>query len=395
MNADVVERFERHFGKRPQAVAFAPGRVNLIGEHTDYNDGFVLPIAVQMGVSCAGSLDPDDLVEAASSQFPDDPASFPEVAGSGLRGWHRYLSAILTELAEAGIEAGGLRLFFASDLPLEAGLSSSAAFSVCTAILVSGLLGREWDDKITLARLCQRAENRTGVMCGLLDQMASAACVAGHAMLLDCRDLTYQMVPLPSDAAILVGDTGIKRALSDSRYNERRSECARVAEMCGVESLRDLTSADLAARQASLPDTLYRRTRHVVSENERVIRFASAIRGADLALAGQLLIESHRSLRDDYEVSCPELDGMVESFMQAGALGARMVGAGFGGSAIALAERTKSGHVLAAAGDLYRRTGGIPGNFYTVEAGDGARMEDTAQPAIGGPDGDHRVPEGL
>jgi galactokinase len=372
MNAEVGQGFERRFREKPQAIAFAPGRVNLIGEHTDYNDGFVLPIAIQLGVHAAGSLTDDGLVQAASAQFPDDPASFPLGSESGNHRWQRYLAAVVAELAEAGVRSGGLRLFFSSDMPLEAGLSSSAAFSVCTSMLVAGLLGREWDDKTALARLCQRAENRMGVMCGLLDQMASAACTAGHAMLLDCRDLTYRMVPLPSAAGILVGDTGVKRALADSRYNERRSECARAAALCGVESLRDLHPSHLAARGPSMPDVLHRRARHVIAENERVLRFAGALRAGDLSLAGRLLSESHRSLRDDYEVSCPELDAMVEAFMRAGALGARMVGAGFGGSAIALVEASKGDGVLAAAQTLYERQGRTAGGFYAVRAGDGA-----------------------
>ncbi len=372
MNMDVSERFERYFGERPQAIAFAPGRVNLIGEHTDYNGGFVLPIAVQLGVYSAGSLANSDLVKAASAQFPDDPASFLIGIESGKHRWHRYLAAILTELSDAGMKPGGTHLFFSSDLPVEAGLSSSAAFTVCTSTLVAGLLGRQWDDTVALAKLCQRAENRMGVMCGLLDQMASAACIAGHAMLLDCRDASYKMIPVSPDVAIVVGDTGIRRALADSRYNERRSECARAAALCDVESLRDLTSADLAGRQSVLPEILYRRARHVIGENERVLRFADALRVADLALAGKLLSDSHRSLRDDYEVSCPELDAMVDALMRAGALGARMVGAGFGGSAIALVEASKSRDVLAAAQFLYERDGRTAGGFYAVRAGDGA-----------------------
>jgi galactokinase len=375
MSVDVGQRFERHFGERSQAVAFAPGRVNLIGEHTDYNDGFVLPIAIQLGVYSAGSLAEDGRVQAASAQFPDAPASFPAGFESGGHRWHRYLAAIIAELAEAGMKPSGLRLFFSSDMPLEAGLSSSAAFSVCTSMLVAGLLGREWDDKVALARLCQRAENRAGVMCGLLDQMASAACTTGRAMLLDCRDLSYRMVPLPPAARILVGDTGVKRALADSRYNERRSECERAAALCDVKSLRDLILPALAARRPSLPDILYRRARHVISENERVLRFADALRAGDLSLAGKLLSESHRSLRDDYEVSSPELNAMVEAFMRAGALGARMVGAGFGGSAIALVEASKGNDILAAAEMLYEREGRTAGGFHAVSAGDGAKVQ--------------------
>lgn len=374
VRSEIVRLFREKYGVAPQFVAFAPGRVNLIGEHTDYNDGFVLPIAIQLGVYAAGSLTGDGTVEAVSRQFPGQTARFP-VGEEPAGGWGRYLGAVLAELAEAGVRPTGLRLFIAGDIPLEAGLSSSAAFSVCTAMLVSALAGRAWDDKVALARLCQRAENRTGVMCGLMDQMASLLCVAGRAMFLDCRDLRYEMVPLGADLAVLVGDTGVKRALADGRYNQRREECAQAATICGVPSLRDLTPAALERRRRSLGDLLYRRARHVVGENERVRLFVEALKANDAPRAGQLMSESHASLHDDYEVSCVELDAMVEAFTQAGALGARMVGAGFGGSAIALAPAANAAALVAAAARLYRDGTGAGGDFYVVTAGDGARVE--------------------
>jgi galactokinase len=370
----VALKFEREFGEKPQLVAFAPGRVNLIGEHTDYNDGFVLPIAIQLGVYAAGCLTDDGVVEALSAQFPDEAASFLVGVRSTGHTWQDYLAAILAELAETGVQPRGLRLLFAGDIPLEVGLSSSAAFSVCTAILVGGLLGRVWEDKVALARLCQRAENRTGVMCGLLDQMASAACTAGSAMLLDCRHLHHETISLSPGVAILVGDTGVKRTLADSHYNERRAECERAATICGVVSLRDLTLVELAGCSSREPDTLYRRARHVISENQRVLRFADALRAGDLRQAGELMSESHRSLRDDFEVSCPELDRMVQAFMEAGALGARMVGAGFGGSTIALVNAPRADDILGQAQKVYECDGGTAGGFYTARAGDGASV---------------------
>ncbi len=368
----VALQFQRRFGQKPQLVAFAPGRINLIGEHTDYNDGFVLPIAIELGVYAAGSLTDDGLVEAASTQFPDDPASFPLTASPPERGWRRYLADILMELADIGLRPAGLHLFFSSDVPLGAGLSSSAAFSVCTAMLVSGLLGRAWEDKAALAQLCQKAENRTGVMCGLLDQMASAACTAGSALLLDCRDLHHEMISVSPGVAILVGDTGVRRTLSDSHYNERRSECEWAAMICGAASLRDVTLSELVTSSSTLPEVLYQRARHVISENQRVLHFADALRAGDLRLCGELLRQSHRSLRDDYEVSCPELNRMVQAFVDAGALGARMVGAGFGGSAIALVEVRKANDILDEAQKSYEREGQVAGGFYTVRASNGA-----------------------
>ncbi|MDI6857283.1 MAG: galactokinase [Dehalococcoidia bacterium] len=369
---EIVRLFHERYGAAPQFVAFAPGRVNLIGEHTDYNDGFVLPIAIQLGVYAAGSLTGDGTVEAISQQFPGEIARFPVGSEPEGGGWQRYLGAVLAELAEVGVRPAGLRLLVAGDIPLEVGLSSSAAFSVCTAMLVSALSGRAWDDRVALARLCQRAENRTGVMCGLMDQMASLLCTAGRAMFLDCRDLRYEMVPLGADLAVLVGNTGVKRALANGRYNRRREECEQAAGICGVPSLRDLTPAGLESCRQSLGDLLYRRARHVVDENERVRLFVEALKANDAPRAGELMSESHASLRDDYEVSCAELDAMVEAFMQAGALGARMVGAGFGGSAIALAPATDAAAYVPAAARLYRDSTGIDGDFYAITAGDGA-----------------------
>jgi len=372
---ELTSLFSRQFGVVPQFAAFAPGRVNLIGEHTDYNEGFVLPIAVQLGVYVAGSLTDDGTVRAFSQQFSEQTACFPIGEEPEGPGWERYLGAILAELASAGVKPGGLRLFFCGDVPFGAGLSSSAAFSVSTAMLVSALVGRTWDDKVALARLCQAAENRTGVMCGLLDQMASAACIAGNAMLLDCRDLHYEMISLDNaNLAIVVGDTGVKRALSDSRYNQRRAECEQAARACGVASLRDVTLADLESFRQELSEPLYRRAQHVVTENERVRRFAEALKTSDVQQAGELMSQSHASLRDDFEVSCRELDEMVKAFMGGGALGARMVGAGFGGSAIGLAEAERTAYILAEAERQYQETTGFSGDFYVVTAGSGARV---------------------
>lgn len=376
---ETIRLFRERYGLAPQFVAFAPGRVNLIGEHTDYNNGFVLPIAVQLGVYAAGSLTGEGIVEAVSRQFPKQTARFPAGEEPESGGWQRYLGAVLAELAEAGVKPTGLRLFITGDIPIGAGLSSSAAFGVCTATLVSALAGRVWDDRVALARLCQRAENRTGVMCGVMDQMASLLCAAGRAMFLDCRSLRYEMVPLPDgDVTVVVGDTGVKRALSDGRYNQRRRECEQAAKICRVPALRDLTPDSLESCRPSLGDRLYRRARHVVGENERVRMFVEALKANDARRAGALMSESHASLRDDYEVSCAELDAMAQAFMRAGALGARMVGAGFGGSAIALVPETDAAALIAAAGRLYRESTGISGEFYTVTASDGARVEPCA-----------------
>ncbi len=375
--AEPAASFQRHFGHGPQAIAFAPGRVNLIGEHTDYNEGFVLPLAIQFGVRCAGRLTASGRVQAHSANFPAEPADFALGEPPQGSSWSHYLRAVLAELAAAGVQVRGLQLYFAGDVPDGAGLSSSAAFSVVTTLLVSALVGRSWPDPVALARLCQAAEHRLGVQCGLLDQMASAACRAGSAMLLDCRDLSRRMIPLDRERlAVIVGATGVKRQLAASKYNERRAECDTGAQFCGVRSLREVTPARLEEMRGQLPMTVYHRCRHVLTENERVHAFAAALEQGDLARAGELADQSHASLRDDYAVSCPELDAMVESFQAAeGVYGARMVGAGFGGSAIALADPQRCASIIGATAVTYRQRTGLSGGFYVVTPGDGASVE--------------------
>ncbi|NLH48513.1 MAG: galactokinase [Myxococcales bacterium] len=372
---ELTALFHEKFNAAPAQAAFAPGRVNLIGEHTDYNDGFVLPLAIQFGVYLAGRVTSDGRVRAHSANFPDEPVDFPLGEEPRGKGWGQYLRAVLYELAAVGVRPAGLELVFIGDVPPEAGLSSSAAFSVVTSLLVSALVGRSWDDKVALAKLCQAAEHRTGVMCGLLDQMASAACQAGSAMLLDCRDLSRRMVALDRQKlAVIVGDTTVKRSLNDGRYNQRRAECEAAARAFGVRALRDVTPELLAAKTGSVEDVLVRRARHVMTEDDRVHGFAAALAAGDLATVGRLVDQGHASLRDDFEVSCPELDAICEAFRGAGAYGARMVGAGFGGSAIAVVAPEKAADVIAGAAAAYRQKTGRSGVFHVVAAGDGAAV---------------------
>lgn len=370
---ELVALFREKFRATPEKAAFAPGRVNLIGEHTDYNDGFVLPMAILFGVYCVGRETSDGRVRAFSGNFPDDPVDFPLGEEPHGKGWGQYLRAVLVELAAVGVRPAGLELAFIGDVPPEAGLSSSAAFSVVTSLLVSALKGRSWDDKVALAKLCQAAEHRTGVMCGLLDQMASAACQAGSAMLLDCRDLSRRMIVLDRQRlAVIVGDTTVKRSLTDGRYNLRRTECEAAAKALGVKALRDVTPELLAANADRVEAVLLRRARHVMTEDDRVHRFAAALAAGDMAAAGELANQGHYSLRDDFEASCPELDAITAAFRAAGAYGARMVGAGFGGSAIALVAPARAEAVIAAASADYQKQTGRQGVFHVVAAGDGA-----------------------
>jgi galactokinase len=295
--------------------AFAPGRVNLIGEHTDYNLGLCLPFAVELGVTVTAEL-----------------RDGGEIVAPGLRADDPYLRGAVTELRAAGIDPPGATLRVESDLPREAGLSSSAALCVSLVLALTAVAGREPPAATDLARLCQRIENEhTGVETGLLDQLASILGEEGRAVRLDMRTLDRRPVELDlGDHLLAVLDSGSSRSLAESGYNERREECRRAAELLGVESLRDATA------WSGLPDPLDRRVRHVVTENARVDAAVDALEAGEVTALGELLDASHRSLRDDYEVSVPEVECTVEACTEAGALGARIMGGGFGGSVLAL-----------------------------------------------------------
>jgi galactokinase len=295
--------------------AFAPGRVNLIGEHTDYNLGLCLPFAVDRGVTVTAEL--RDGGEVVAPGLPDDDP---------------YLRGAVVELRAAGLDLPGCTIAVDSDLPQDAGLSSSAALSIALVLALTAAAGASPPGPADLARLCQRIENEyTGVETGLLDQLASILGEEGRAVRLDMRTLEWRQVDLDlDDHTLAVIDSGSSRSLAASGYNERRAECRRAAELLGVESLRDATG------WSGLPDPLDRRVRHVVSENERVDAAVRALEQRHLDALGELLDASHRSLRDDYEVSVPEVERAVDACREAGALGARIVGGGFGGSVLAL-----------------------------------------------------------
>ncbi|HET8821262.1 MAG TPA: galactokinase family protein [Thermoleophilaceae bacterium] len=294
--------------------AFAPGRANLIGEHTDYNEGLCLPFAVELGVTVTARLrDGDEVVSADLDE--EDP----------------YLRGAVAELRRAGLDVPGCAVEVSSDLPLEAGLSSSAALCVALVLALAKAGGRE-PDPVEVARMCSRIERDwTGADTGLLDQLASLLGEAGHALRLDMRTLEATPVPLELGEHLLaVVDSGATRSLAESGYNERREECRRAAEALGVESLRDAGGGE------GLPAPLDRRVRHVIGENERVDSAVAALAAGDMARLGELLDASHASLRDDYEVSVPEVEETVIACREAGAIGARIMGGGFGGSVIAL-----------------------------------------------------------
>jgi galactokinase len=356
--------FRERFGYPPQRLFRAPGRVNLIGEHTDYNDGFVLPMAIDRAVWVAAAAhhtrstgDDDRLVRVlASTLGREDAFSLDGLEPTPSESWSNYVRGVLAMLERAGHRLGGLDLAYAGDVPIGAGLSSSAAVELAVATAARDLFGLQVPP-LELAQICQRAEHEfAGTQCGLMDQLISALGQEGHALLIDCRHLTWQPVPLPPGVAVVVCDTGKRRGLVDSAYNERRAQCEEGARRLGVPALRDLDVETFETRAGELPALLRKRCRHVVYENDRTQRAAEALRHGDLAAFGRLMVESHASLRDLYEVSCEELDLMAAlAQSQPGCYGARMTGAGFGGCAVALVDCDAVDAFVATMATLYER----------------------------------------
>jgi galactokinase len=348
--------------------------VNLMGEHTDYNEGWVLPVALDRGVVVAAARRDDGLLDLRSRQVPGDPVSVPldSLAAGSVTGWAAYPAGVAWTMRAAGHTVGGASLVIDSDLPRGAGLSSSAALECATALALADLYQLSVPRR-ELALLARRAENEmAGVPCGLMDQSASLLSEARNALLLDCR--TGEGTPVPFDLAgarlgLLVVDTGVRHTLTDGGYALRRQECERAARALGVSSLRDVTGADQAA---SIDDpVLARRARHVVTDNLRVHEAVALLEAGDLAGLGQVLHASHISLRDDFEVSWAQADAAVAAAEQAGALGARMVGGGFGGSVIVLVP-TPSAVIFAAVAAGYTRQGWPPPRFLAAHPAAGA-----------------------
>jgi galactokinase len=367
--------FANRFGGRPEGVWRAPGRANLIGEHTDYNQGWVLPFALHLGVTVAASRRGDGVLATASRQAPGAPVALPlaTLAPGPVTGWAAYPAGVAWALRDAGHRLGdGASLAIDSDLPQGAGLSSSAALECATALALAGLYGLDLP-RPELATLAWRAENDfVGVPSGIMDQSASLLCRAGHALLLDCRSGATTDVPLdPARAGLelVIIDTGVRHALGDGRYAERRSECDRAAAQLGVSSLREVSSPAAAAGLAD--PVLRRRARHVITENRRVEETVALLAGGDLAGVGAVLRASHVSLRDDFEVSWPEADVAVDAATAAGALGARMMGGGFGGSALALVPAGRRA-VSAAVTAQFARRGWPPPAFVQAVPSAGA-----------------------
>ena len=339
----------------------APGRVNLVGEHTEYNAGLCLPVAVAAATTAQVTVLDHGPTRIASAQQPDDPwqGTTAEAAPGRVTGWAAYAAGVLWALDRAGFDVPPLDLRLDSTVPLGAGLSSSASLEAVVAVAAATAAGRALDDDLRreLVTACRRAETEVvGAPTGGLDQSAVLLARAGHALLLDFADGSTEHVPCsPGGAglALLVVDTRVSHAHADGGYGARRTECEQAAGRLGLPSLRDARLCDLAG----LDDVLRRRTTHVVTEHARVVEVVTALRDQDWARVGPLLTASHVSLRDDFEVSCPELDLVVDTALQAGALGARMTGGGFGGSAIALAPADRAPDVRRAVDSAFDRAG--------------------------------------
>ncbi|HET9594785.1 MAG TPA: galactokinase [Anaeromyxobacteraceae bacterium] len=382
--APMREVLDRVFGPGGRAVvARAPGRVNLVGEHTDYNDGFVLPMAIGLGIEVAARLRPDREVRLHAADLGQTDAFSLDapLAPSREHGWASYPRGVLWALQGAGVELAGMELAFGGDLPQGAGLSSSAALETATALAAQALLGFEME-RPRLALLCQRAENEfVGMKCGIMDQFVCGMGRAGHALFLDCRSLAFEHVPLAlGEHVVAICHSGVKHALVASEYNRRRAECgagveALRARFPEVRALRDATPEQLAACAGAMSPEVARRCRHVVTEDGRVLASVEALRRGDLPRFGALMNASHDSLRDDYEVSCREVDLLVDlARAVAGVLGARITGGGFGGCTVNLLSRAAVDPFRREALAEYQRRTGIAPRLWVSAAAEGASL---------------------
>jgi galactokinase len=371
--------FERIFGTRPEVVVRAPGRVNLIGEHTDYNDGFVLPAAIDRYIGFAGRRRAGRQVRAHSVDFQDSVEfSLDDLQKDAAHPWSNYLRGVSKFLQQDGHQLAGADVVFGGDVPREVGLSSSAAVEVAAAVFWQRLMGLDLDP-VYVVKLSRRAENEfVGVPCGIMDQFISALGRQDHALFLDCRDLTYRHVPLRGDVKVVVCNSGVKRALAQSEYEVRLKQCRQAVAQLGtaglpVKTLREVEPQDLEVHGSALNELLLKRARHVVTENQRVLEAVTVLEEGDLERFGELMNASHESLRDDYEVSSKELDVLVElAWKQPGTLGARMTGAGFGGCTVNLVRAEAAGAFAEAVREGYQTSLGLKAESYVCRASDGA-----------------------
>ncbi len=370
---------KRNSEERKKISVRSPGRVNLIGGHTDYNGGYVLPAALNLEIKASGAPRRDGVVEVRAPDIGES-ASFllDEIRFEYEHFWINYIKGVALYLQREGARINGADIEITGNIPRGAGLSSSAALEVAAALVFRGLSGFELGP-VETALLCQRAENEfVGMKCGIMDQFACCLGRKGSAILIDCMSRDFRYIPFDDKVKIVVCDTGIKRELASSEYNRRRRECERAVEafgrdLPGIKYLREVSVAEFEKSGQILPDDVYRRARHVVYENERVLRAARTLENSDYESLGKLLSASHASLRDDFEVSCRELDlmaGIAESVE--GVFGARMTGAGFGGCTVNLVSGDRVSEFSREVSAGYRRKTGISPAIYVCESSDGA-----------------------
>jgi galactokinase len=389
---DIASSFQEIFGYKPTVTVRAPGRVNLLGEHVDYNEGVVLPAAIDRQVNLAAAPANSSLVTLHAHDLKRQVVfSLSELdrkidnMGQPLPGWARYPAGVAWALQEAGYALTGMNAIYASDIPIGAGLSSSAAVEVAFATTWQALTG--WNiDKLTLARLCQRAENEyVGVSTGLMDQFASVCGVEGHVLRFDTRNLDWEPLRLPAGTAIVIADSGIRRSLTNSGYNDRRAACEQAVELLQkflprITSLRDVSSVELAAYSTLLPPVVEKRAEHVVKEIHRVEQAIIALGRGDSQMFGGFMFASHKSLRDLYQVSLPELDYLVEIARGLpGIYGARLTGAGFGGCTVNLVDEIYAQAFIQGLVEGYHKKTGRTASVYLCQASRGAeaRREDS------------------
>ena len=370
----ITKEFQQHFNQPPSFIVRAPGRVNLIGEHTDYNDGFVLPMTIDRAVWIALRPRNDHRLLLYSIDF-ENHIEFSLDTIKHNKGWGEYVRGVAWALQGAGFPLEGWEGVISSDIPIGAGLSSSAALEIATAKAFS-VVGNWKFNPESMARIGQKAENEwVGANTGIMDQMISAAGKADHALLIDCRDLTTRHIPLPAETAVVIMDTSTRHAHTDSGYNERREQCEAAANYFGVSHLRDVTMDQFDLRSADLGDLPRRRARHVISENERVLRAVAAMIAGDVVEMGQLMNDSHISMRDDFEITNDELNIIAHlAQTQPGCFGARMTGGGFGGCAVALVEKSITPSFVDQVTASYQEKTGLQPHVFICRPTNGAEL---------------------
>lgn len=372
-----VRLFKKHFGNDPNHFFRAPGRVNLIGEHTDYNDGFVLPCAINYYTVIAAAPRDDRWVSLVAADFDEQTSAFDlaaDILPDETASWSNYVRGMAWAMQQRGYHLAGANMVIAGNVPLGAGLSSSASLEVAVGTAFKHLSGLDLDGP-TIARIGQQTENQfVGVNSGIMDQFISALGQQDHALLIDCRSLDYRAVPMPPGVAVIIANSNVKRGLVDSEYNTRRRECETAAAHFGLPKLRDVPPDLFALHEDELAETVAKRARHVITENARTEAAAEALAKGDLIWMGRLMAESHASMRDDFQITVPPIDALVEIIKavigQTG--GARMTGGGFGGCAVALAPQELIPQVEQAIAKEYPRATGLAATVYICRASAGA-----------------------